>query len=277
MRSTESISTPSQLATCVLALSGIIVLLMLSLPAFSADEPSHTAWTVLLKDCVVTLGDGGATAADYDCFDQKQSALKSYLDELSSVTPDAFASLPKESQLAFLINAYNAWTVELILSEWPDLESIRDLGNLFRSPWKKKIVRLFGQELSLDDVEHGRIREKGVYDDPRIHFAVNCASIGCPALREEAYTGTELETQLEQQTHRFLGDRSRNRLQQNTLEVSSIFKWYRDDFEAGWRGTSSLPEFFARYAVALDATPQALTSESLEIDFLSYDWALNKP
>ncbi|MEM8942621.1 MAG: DUF547 domain-containing protein [Pseudomonadota bacterium] len=250
---------------------------MLSLPAFSADEPSHTAWTVLLKDCVVTLGDGGATAADYDCFDQKQSALKSYLDELSSVTPDAFASLPKESQLAFLINAYNAWTVELILSEWPDLESIRDLGNLFRSPWKKKIVRLFGQELSLDDVEHGRIREQGVYDDPRIHFAVNCASIGCPALREEAYTGTELETQLEQQTHRFLGDRSRNRLQQNTLEVSSIFKWYRDDFEAGWRGTSSLPEFFARYAVALDATPQALTSESLEIDFLSYDWALNKP
>ena len=131
---------------------------------------------------------------------------------------------------------------------------------------------------SLDDIEHGLIRGSGRYGDPRIHFAVNCASIGCPALRNEAYRGAELERQLEQQTQRFLADRSRNRWQSDSLQLSSIFKWYRADFEAGWRGARSLGQFLALYADSLNATPEqhkALLNDRIEMDFLKYDWGLN--
>ena len=91
-----------------------------------------------------------------------------------------------------MINAYNAWTVEFILTKYPDLDSIKDLGSFFNSPWDKEFIPLLGKTVSLNDIEHGLIRGSDRYNDPRIHFAVNCASIGCPALREEAYTGDKL-------------------------------------------------------------------------------------
>jgi hypothetical protein len=129
-------------------------------------------------------------------------------------------------------------------------------------------------------VEHETIRARGVYDEPRIHFAVNCASVGCPMLREEAYTGGRLDTQLEDQTRRFLSDRSRNRYnaQANALEVSEIFRWYREDFEAGYRGIRSREQFFASYAAELAESPQqrqAIREQKVEIRHLAYDWALN--
>lgn len=102
---------------------------------------------------------------------------------------------------------------------------------------------LLGKTRSLDDIEHGLIRGNGKYNDPRIHFAVNCASIGCPALREEAYNATDLESQLQEQTVRFLSDMTRNIAQDNTLSVSSIFKWYGDDFEQGFKGANTLQQF----------------------------------
>ena len=170
--------------------------------------------------------------------------------------------------------------MELILTAWPELESIRDLGSLLRSPWKKSFIPLLGETVSLDDIEHGMIREAGVYDEPRIHFAVNCASIGCPALRREAYTADALEAQLEAQTQQFLGDRSRNRLRGDTLEVTSLFKWYRDDFEQGWRGADSVEAFLARYAAALELDEddrKRLLAGDLDIEHLEYDWSLNVP
>ena len=106
---------------------------------------------------------------------------------------------------------------------------------------------LLGKTRSLDDIEHGLIRGSGKYNDPRIHFAVNCASIGCPALREEAYTATDLESQLQEQTVRFMSDMTRNIAQDNTLSVSSIFKWYGDDFEQGFKGAYTLQQFFMQY------------------------------
>lgn len=151
--------------------------------------------------------------------------------------------------------------------------------SLFQSPWKKRFIPLLGETRSLDDIEHGLIRGFGRYGEPRIHFAVNCASIGCPALRPEAYVGARLDDQLEDATRRFLADRTRNRFENGTLEVSSIFKWYRDDFEQGWRGTTSLGGFLARYGNDLGLPPQTTTrlaAGQLDIPFLDYNWALNR-
>ena len=238
----------------------------------------HGTWDRLLRDCVFATADGASTAVDYRCFEGRREELDRYLGALSGVSREVFSGWPADEQLAFLINTYNAFTVELILGTYPDLESIRDLGSFLRSPWKKDFIALFGDTVSLDDIEHGMIREPGRFDEPRIHFAVNCASIGCPALRREAYVAARLEPQLEQQTVRFLADRSRNRFRDGELEVSSLFDWYGDDFTRGWRGADSLGEFLALYSEALGLTAaqrQALAAGSLRIDFLDYDWRLN--
>jgi hypothetical protein len=135
-----------------------------------------------------------------------------------------------------------------------------------------------GEKRSLDDIEHGLIRGSGRYNDPRIHFAVNCASIGCPALRNQAYRGDILEAQLEEATVLFLSDKSRNRLSEGSLQISSIFKWYREDFERGWRGAATLPQFLALYKDSLglgDAETDELASGNITIAFLDYDWKLN--
>jgi hypothetical protein len=177
-----------------------------------------------------------------------------------------------------LINAYNAWTVELILTQYPGLESIKDLGSLFKSPWGKKFIPLLGEKRSLDDIEHNLIRGSGRYNDPRIHFAVNCASIGCPALKNQAYREDILEKQLEEATALFLSDKSRNRLSDGELQISSIFKWYREDFERGWRGAATLPQFLALYKDSLglgNAGTGKLAAGNFAIRFLDYDWKLN--
>ncbi|WP_202962397.1 DUF547 domain-containing protein [Congregibacter litoralis] len=247
--------------------------------AEAPDDVLHASWNTLLQSCVEDTEDGYSTAVNYDCFASKESALDGYLHALKAVSKDELLGLNDHRQLAFLINAYNAWTVKLILNNWPGVDSIRDLGSLLLSPWKKSFIPLLGGIVSLDDIEHGMIREPGRFDDPRIHFAVNCASIGCPALRREAYRGEVLDSQLEEQTRSFLGDPSRNRLRGDELEISSIFKWYRDDFEQGWRGAESLELFLARYAGALNLSSQQLVQlekGDIDIEFLAYDWRLNQ-
>lgn len=261
----------------------ILALALLCLPvsARAAFDHSHAAWTALLKRHVVLIDGGKASQVDYAGLAKERAALKAYLDSLSAVPRPQFDSWSKNRQLAFLINAYNAFTVELILGKYPHLESIRDLGNIvFNSPWKQKFFTLFGERRYLDWIEHETIRKPGVYDDPRIHFAVNCASVGCPMLREEAFVGERLEAQLEQQTQRFLADRTRNRYEPKTatLRVSQIFDWYGQDFSAGYRGVSSLRQFLGSYANLLASTPaeQAMLREHLVgVDFIEYDWALN--
>ncbi len=235
----------------------------------------HGAWDSLLKRHVQPVRGGVATEVDYAGMARDRVALKAYLDGLAAVRNEEFSRWPKPERLAFLINAYNAWTVELILTAWPDVKSIKDLGTLFRSPWKKEFIPLLGATRSLDDIEHGLIRAKGVYAEPRIHFAVNCASIGCPALRPEAYTAARLEAQLADATRLFLSDRSRNRLEGGEFKLSSIFKWYGEDFERA----GGLNRFLAAQGEALglaETQRQALRDGRLEIDFLDYDWRLNR-
>lgn len=251
----------------------------------SAGEGLHSTFDNLLSEYVTPISNGASTQVNYDGFKKERTRLNEYLAQLAKVKQSTFDSWSKNKQLAFLINAYNAYTIELILTEYPDIDSIRDLGSFFSSPWKKEIAPLLGENRTLDEIEHELIRGTNqstkTYNEPRIHFAVNCASIGCPALREEAYTGDKLDEQLEAQTKRFLADASRNKMSENTLHLSKIFDWYREDFDresGSWRGTSTLNAFILLYKDAMQLTEaqvSALKNDTADIEYLDYNWALN--
>jgi hypothetical protein len=205
----------------------------------------------------------------YDAMAKDRAALKEYLDSLGRVGEAEFGGWTGEQRMAFLINAYNAHTVEKVLMRYPEIQSIWDFGRIFANPFKDRFFKLLGRPASLDDIEHENLRKS--YREPRVHYALNCASIGCPMLREEAYVPDRLERQLEEQAERFLGDRSRNRFAGGKLEVSRIFDWYGADFEP--RGA-----YFARYArlLADDPASQRLIAEGkAAFSFLEYDWSLN--
>jgi hypothetical protein len=256
-----------------------IAALLLSASAFALDH-SHKGWDDLVKKHVKYTQGGNASRVDYAGFVRDRGELKSVLDEYSKVTKAEFDAWSKPQQQAFLINAYNAFTVELILTKYPDLKSIRDLGSFVSKPWSKKFFRLFGQDSYLDFIEHEVLRKDGVYDDPRVHVAVVCASIGCPMLRSDAFVAERLDAQLDDGMKRFLSDRSRNRYnpQARKLEVSKIFDWYGKDFERGHKGYTSVKATLARYADQLADKPEdraAVRDQKADIAFLDYDWALN--
>ena len=255
----------------------LCLLAMVSVYA-QAAEFDHGIWDELLKRHAITLGQGEITQVDYAGMATDKPELKAYLSSLSAISPEIFEAWPKSEQLAFLINAYNAWTVDLVLTAYPDIESIKDLGSLFQSPWEKKFIPLLGATLSLDDIEHGYIRAEGRYQNPNVHFAVNCASIGCPPLLAEAYTAERLTTQLQTSTDNFLRDRARNRLEGDTLYISRIFKWYRHDFERGWGGYNALTDFLAAHSQDLGLSggdAARLRAGEIGIDYLDYNWRLN--
>ena len=267
-----------------------ILIALLAAPltnALAQFDHSHKAWDALLKKNIVVVQGGKTSQARYAGFKQEEAALKAYTESLSKVTEAEFKAFSKTQQMVFLINAYNALTVQLILTKYPDLKSIKDLGGAFSSPWKQKFFKLMGNDSTLDQIEHEMLRKKGVYDEPRVHYAVNCASIGCPALREEAFTADKLDAQLEEQARRFLSDRSRNRYnaQNESLEVSKIFDWFKEDWQSGYKGigkdqspVTSREQFFGKYAALLSDKPdeQKLISEGkVPIRFLDYDWNLN--
>lgn len=276
----------NQRATVMLAITRakvlpLVVLLMLS-AVFSAvttaQEALHQPWQALLTQHVSPINDGHSSQVNYAGMKTDHAKLTAYLTALGKVDKQTFEQWPAPQQLSFLINAYNAWTVELILSAYPDIKSIKDLGSFFSSPWSKKFIPLLGETRSLDNIEHELIRGDNKYGDPRIHFAVNCASIGCPALREEAYTAEKLAQQLEQQTVRFLSDKTRNRFNKAEMELSSIFKWYQEDFSLGFRASDSLSAFILLYAESLGLTPEQqalLKAKKMDVDYLPYDWQLN--
>jgi hypothetical protein len=240
----------------------LILPLLLWASAAWAFDHSHAGWDALLKKHVVLLDGGKASRFAYAEAERGRIALKAYLGSLSSVGQGEFDRWSRPEQMAFLINAYNAFTVEKVLSRYPDIGSIWDFGKVFGNPFRDRFFVLLGSAKSLDDVEHGILRR--TYRDPRIHFAVNCASVGCPMLREEAYVAHRLERQLEEQAERFLSDRSRNRWRDGRLEVSKIFDWFKEDFEPR-------EKYFMKYARILGLPP----GERAPLVFLDYDWSLN--
>jgi hypothetical protein len=170
----------------------LILGMALNLPAL-ADAPeldrTHAAWTALLIRHVHWNPDKTATRVDYDGFRHDRRELDAYLGAVSHIGPAQYQAWPWPEREAFLINAYNAATVQLILTSYPRLTSIKDLGGLFSSPWKRSFVNLLGRTRSLDDIEQSLLRGAPEYRAPRVHFALNCASLGCPALGNEAYVG----------------------------------------------------------------------------------------
>ena len=250
--------------------------LLLSSSAFAQFDHSYSAWDALTKKHVKWLPDNKQSRVDYAGFKADRADVKKVLDGLSAVPKAEFDGWSKPQQQAFLVNAYNAYTVELILTKYPDLKSIKDLGSFAQSPWKKKFFKLLGEEHTLDWIEHEQLRPN--YADPRVHAAVNCASIGCPALRNEAFTAAKLDAQLDDGFARFMGDRTRNRVKGGNLEVSMIFKWFKEDFEKGHKGFAKVEDVFAKYAAQLSDDPAEQTklrARSLPVNFLDYDWSLN--
>lgn len=268
-------------------LAGLLLAACAGTASAQAFDHQHAAWTALLKKHVVLISGGRASQLDYAGMARDRPALKAYLQTLSGVPEADFSAWSKPQRVAFLINAYNAFTVEKILTRYPDIHSIWDFGKIFGNPFKDEFFTLFGRPFTLDRIEHETLRKPGAYDEPRVHFAVNCASIGCPMLREEAYVAARLDAQLEQQAVRFLSDRSRNRYDaaQNRLEVSKIFDWFKQDWQSGYRGfdgktppITSRAAYFARYAELLADAPEArarIAADKPPISFLDYDWALN--
>ena len=268
----------------------LLTLLLATMPiaAWSQSfDHDHKAWAALLKKHVVLIDGGKASQVRYAGFAQDRAALKAYLGALSKVTQAEFNGWTKPQQMAFLTNTYNAYTVEKILTRYPNIKSIWDFGKIFGNPFKDRFFTLLGREFSLDMIEHETLRKPGSYNEPRVHFAVNCASVGCPMLREEPYVAERLDAQLEEQTRRFLADRSRNRYnpQGNALEVSEIFKWFSEDWTSGYRGfdgkgvaMQSREQFFAKYANLLADPPaqqNTIAERKAGLRYLDYDWVLN--
>ncbi len=244
--------------------------------ADGAPDHHYAAWDALLKKHVRWLPDNKQSQVDYKGFAADRAALQQILARWSAVTPAQFTNFNRQQKMALLINAYNGFTVELILTQYPNLKSIKDLGSLFQSPWKKKFFRLLGEERHLDWIEHEQLRPG--YSDWRVHAAVNCASIGCPALRPEAFVPERLDAQLDDGMNRFMSDPTRNRYIDGRAELSEIIKWFGEDFQKGHRGIGNLNDLVLRYADGL-GVPMAerapIRAGSVRIRYLDYDWALN--
>ena len=255
-----------------LLLAGLM--LAISGPATALDA-AYAGYGRLLTQSVQWSADGHASSVDYAQLQQRRAALDAVLAEWSSVGQAEFDGWTRAQQMAFLINAYNGFTLQLILSRYPKLQSIRDLGSVLRSPWKQPFFVLLGQQRTLDWIEHEQLRPR--YRDERIHFAINCASVGCPALRPEPYIAAQLDAQLDDQQRRYLGDRRRHHYDAatRTLQVQAIYQWFADDFA---RNGGSVAAWFAQRADLLsdaESDRVALRRADVRIEYLDYDWALN--
>jgi len=234
-------------------------------------DHSHQVFSDILNDVVVR--DGPKSRVRYGQLKQNPDILNQYVKEIEAVTQSQFNGWTRDTQIAFLINAYNALTIKLILTKYPDLKSIKDLGGFFSGPWKVRFFTLFGEKQHLDHIEHGILRKD--FSEPRIHFSLVCASIGCPALREEAFVPDRLDIQLTDATKRFLQDKDRNYIDENagTLYLSSIFKWFKGDFE---KIKGSVERFVAPWMTEDVKLKQRVLNGGLDIEYLDYNWNLNR-
>lgn len=249
-------------------ISILLFLLHINTSLASFDH-SHRQWTAVVSKVVVQHKN--SSLVNYKALKANPQMLDQYLKNLSAVTAIEYAKFSTQQKLAFLINAYNAFTIKLIVENYP-VRSIRNIGIIFYGPWKKKFISLFQENISLDHLEHNLIAKN--FPDPRVHFALVCASKGCPALSSEAYSYDKLETQLESATNLFITDSNRNRFvkDKNLLEISPIFKWYKNDF-AGTSG--SVKNFISTRITTELSEQQAIRSSNMKITYLEYDWSLN--
>jgi hypothetical protein len=242
---------------------------LVSLNLFAFDH-SHGGLDKILKEAVSF--EGNQSFIDYKKIKTDQAPLKSYLASLSSVKKSKYENWNAGERLAFLINAYNAFTIKLIVDNYP-VQSIKDLGGFLKSPWKKEFFTLFGKQTHLDGIEHDMIRKK--FDEPRIHFAVVCASIGCPPIQKFAFKASEMEKQFKIATKTFLMDTKKNSYdkKKKKLRLSKVFKWYGDYFNKKY---GSYLKFISTRITEDKGLQKKIANDKVNSSWNSYDWGLNE-
>ncbi len=214
--------------------------------------PIHQLWDDLLKKHVSDNG-----VVDYKAFKTEHKNLLGYIHVLSLLySKEGFQTLSKEEKLAYWINSYNAMTIDLILRN-PSVKSIKDI----KDPWNQRLWKLGSKWYNLDEIEHQILREM---NEPRIHFAIVCASVSCPKLQNEAFTASNLESQLTNATKEFLSDSSKNNISRNKIKLSKIFKWFAKDFKKN----QSLIDFLNKYS-------DIEISQNASKSYKDYNWNLN--
>ncbi|MCT4629862.1 DUF547 domain-containing protein [Winogradskyella sp.] len=214
------------------------------------EEFDHSSFSTLLKKYVSTQG-----KVDYNGLKSQNKLLRNYIKSLSSNTPKE--KWNDSNKLAYWINAYNALTIDLIIRNYP-LKSIKDL----KDPWDQKLWKFGDKWLNLNDIEHQILRKM---NEPRIHFAIVCASESCPKLQNTAFTASNLEEQLTNATKGFLSDTSKNEISKNNIKLSKIFKWFKKDFERN----GSIIDFLNQYS-------DIEISNKAKKSFKDYNWDLNE-
>ena len=235
-----------------------------------ARTVDHAAFSRLLAT-YVQPAEAGLNRVDYAAFKSGgHAALKAYVAGLEATD---VARLDRPEQFAFWANLYNAKTLDIVLDKYP-IQSIKDislggtlLANVTGGPWKAKVVKVAGTDLSLDDIEHGILRP--IFKDPRVHYAVNCASVGCPNLGREAWKGATLESDLDQAARAFINSPRGIDVKGGRVVASSIYNWFQADFGGS---EANVLAHVARYAdPLLKSKLQSITGIA---DF-KYDWRLN--
>jgi hypothetical protein len=231
-----------------------------AIPQMSVEKKpiSHQLWNNLLQKHVESNG-----LVDYKGFIEDSTKLNTYLSLLSSTHPRQTWS--ENERIAYWINAYNAFTVKLIVDYYP-VKSIKEIKKgipFLNSVWDIKFIRIEGETYDLNNIEHSILRKE--FSDARIHAAINCASISCPLLRGEAFVAEKLDKQLDDAMHSFINDPIRNRVKAGEAEISKIFRWFGGDFK---KHAGSVRTFINQYA-------NEKVSDKGKIAHLDYNWSLN--
>tara|TARA_R110002073_G_scaffold221808_6_gene382018 strand:+ start:6231 stop:6935 length:705 start_codon:yes stop_codon:yes gene_type:complete len=216
----------------------------------AAQSLDHSRWNDMLQSYVNIDG-----KVNYKSIKADEKNLEIYLNTLSENTPQD--SWTKAEKLAYWINAYNAFTIKLIIDNYP-IKSIKDI----KQPWDKKFIDIDGKLISLNQIEHDILRKM---NEPRIHFAIVCASVSCPKLQNTAFEPSKIEEQLTNATKEFLADSSKNNISQESIKISKIFDWFSKDFTQD----GSLINFLNQYS-------EVTISPSAKKQFKNYNWALNE-
>lgn len=227
-----------------------ITILILSIGNLHSQTSTFNA---LLQKHVNEKGD-----VDYKAFKKNEAALDAYLGFLKKADT-SFDS--DNAEKAFWINVYNAYTVKIILSNYP-LKSITNIKKDGKTAWKIPFIEVGGKTYTLDHVEHEILRKK--FKDPRIHVGVNCASGSCPKLANFAFTAENIDTALESLMKEFINDTTRNKLKKNSIQISEIFNWFKGDFTAN----GSVIDYINKYS-------NVKISKKAKVKYLPYDWNLN--
>ncbi len=239
----------------ILSLSMIMIGVSMATASAGVDNSIYAS---LLKQYVVNAN------VNYDGLKKDEEKLNHYLNLLSQTDAKAMS---RNAQFAYYINTYNAFTLKLILTQYPGINSIKEIGGFFSNPWKKKFITLQGRRVNLDYIEHEVLRPR--FKDPRVHFAINCASKSCPPLRYEPYEAEKLESQLNDQAHQFINNPKHNYVKENKLFLSKIFDWFKDDFNDN-------PLLFVKQFADDDLKETLNKNSNPKINYLEYNWALNR-